>query len=144
MSILAQRAMRFVMRKLSFAGIILVLISAPACADAKPDCENGSQSELNMCAYNDFEKADSALNKLWPKIKSFATDGDGVLEGTLKGYVKALLASQRAWISYRDGQCELYGFQSRGGSMEPMLVSGCKARMTNERIKELKDIMNAN
>ncbi len=113
----------------------------PALADDQPDCENGSQAELNMCAYNDFAKADKELNTLWPQVKKFAVDGDAALEGNDKGYVKALLASQRAWIAYRDGQCELYGFQSRGGSMEPMLVSGCKAQMTGARIKELKSIL---
>ncbi len=116
----------------------------PALADDQPDCENGSQAELNMCAYNDFAKADKELNTLWPQVKKFAVDGDAALEGNDKGYVKALLASQRAWIAYRDGQCELYGFQSRGGSMEPMLVSGCKAQMTEARIKELKSIIEVN
>ncbi len=116
----------------------------PALADDQPDCENGSQAELNMCAYNDFAKADKELNTLWPQVKKFAVDGDAALEGNDKGYVKALLASQRAWIAYRDGQCKLYGFQSRGGSMEPMLVSGCKAQMTEARIKELKSIIEVN
>ena len=121
--------------------LLLAGFAAPALADDQPDCENGSQAELNMCAYNDFAKADKELNTLWPQVKKFAVDGDAALEGNDKGYVKALLASQRAWIAYRDGQCELYGFQSRGGSMEPMLVSGCKAQMTEARIKELKSIM---
>ena len=48
---------------------------------------------------------------------------------------------QRGWIAYRDGQCELYGFEARGGSMEPMLVSGCKADMTRARTKELREFI---
>ncbi len=129
------------MRMISVLMAILIISAAPALADDQPDCENGSQMELNMCAYNDFQKADDALNKLWPEVKKFAADGDADLDKAQQGYAKALLASQRSWLSYRDGQCELYGFQSRGGSMESMLVSGCKARMTKDRVKELKDIM---
>ena len=94
-----------------------------------------------MCAYNDFKKADDELNKFWPQVKKFAADGDANLEPDIQGNAKALLASQRGWLSYRDGQCELYGFQSHGGSMESMLVSGCKAEMTNARIKELHEIV---
>jgi uncharacterized protein YecT (DUF1311 family) len=29
------------------------------------------------------------------------------------------------------------GFESRGGSMEPMIVNGCMAEMTRKRIREL-------
>ena len=130
------------MFKVLLVSSVLAVSAQPAFAEEQPDCENGSQMELNMCAYNDFQNADVALNKLWPQVKKFAADGDADLDKSQQGYAKALLASQRGWLTYRDGQCELYGFQSRGGSMEPMLVSGCKARLTKARVKELKDIIN--
>ncbi len=133
--------LRIAMIKFVICVAAVLAMSAPAHADDQPDCENGSQAELNMCAYNDFAKADKELNKFWPKVKKFAEDGDVNLEGQDKGYLKALMASQRAWLAYRDGQCELYGFQSHGGSMEPMLVSGCKASLTKKRTKELHDIV---
>jgi uncharacterized protein YecT (DUF1311 family) len=57
------------------------------------------------------------------------------------GAVKALKKAQRAWIDYRDGHCEGVGFEARGGSMEPMVVSGCKAGLTNNRIRELHDLI---
>ena len=130
------------MLKIIMSAAVLAALAIPALADDQPDCENGSQMELNMCAYNDFQKADDELNGLWPRVKKFATEGDADLDKSQQGYAKALLASQRGWLAYRDGQCELYGFQSRGGSMEPMLVSGCKAGLTKARVKELKDIIN--
>jgi uncharacterized protein YecT (DUF1311 family) len=129
------------MLKFSYTVLALVVFTAPGFAEDQPDCQNGSQAELNMCAYNDFEKADKELNKLWPKVKKFAEETDAELEADQKGYAKALLASQRGWLAYRDGQCEVNGFQSRGGSMEPMLVSGCKATLTKKRVKELHDII---
>ena len=75
--------------------LLLAGFAVPALADDQPDCENGSQAELNMCAYNDFTRADKELNTLWPQVKKFAVDGDAALEDNDKGYVKALLASQR-------------------------------------------------
>ena len=129
------------MLKLFVFGATLFLIQLPAIAENKPDCENGSQAELNFCAYDDFKKADDELNKFWPQVKKFAADADVELDKSQQGYAKALLASQRGWLAYRDGQCELYGFQSRGGSMESMLVSGCKTDLTKKRIKELHDIV---
>jgi uncharacterized protein YecT (DUF1311 family) len=67
-----------------------------------------------------------------------AADKD--LDAGEKGAEKALLKAQRAWIDYRDGQCEAEGFQARGGTMEPMLVAGCIANLTDQRTKELKQL----
>ena len=131
-------------RPFFFASMILLsLISVGkiAFADDAPNCEdsaNLNQQDMNMCAEQDFQKADRLLNKTWPEAKSFAEKADQDLEKNLQGYAKALLDSQRAWLAYRDAQCVLDGFGSRGGSMEPMLVSGCKATMTNERVKEFR------
>ena len=69
-----------------------------------------------------------------------AKDLDAELSDDLKGAEKALLAGQRGWIAYRDGQCDLAGFEARGGSMEPMLVSGCLADLTRKRTQELQAI----
>ena len=63
---------------------------------------------------------------------------DKDLDGDMKGAEQALLKAQRAWISYRDAQCENSGFQARGGTMEPMLVAGCLADLTDLRTRELK------
>ena len=52
-----------------------------------------------------------------------------------------MLAAQRAWLSYRDQQCQVEGFQMRGGTAAPMLESGCRARMTKLRTQELKDLV---
>lgn len=42
-----------------------------------------------------------------------------------------------AWVSFRDANCEAAGFQARGGTMEPMLVSSCLADMSKKRAEEL-------
>lgn len=58
-----------------------------------------------------------------------------------KGGEEALVKAQRAWIGYRDAQCLSWGFQARGGSMEPMLVSSCEADLTRKRTAELKALV---
>jgi uncharacterized protein YecT (DUF1311 family) len=61
-----------------------------------------------------------------------AMGGDG-----RPGYEETLKKAQRAWIAYRDAVCEYEGYEARGGTMEPMLVNGCLARLTRTRTKEL-------
>ena len=116
---------------------ILLLMASPALADDDLNCKDPQdQNSMTQCAALDFEKADKELNKVWPKIKSDAQGND---QGTAKtDYVDALLASQRTWIAFRDAQCKLQGFEMHGGSGEPMLVYGCQAEMTKERIKQLQ------
>ncbi len=107
------------------------------------DTSNMSQSEMNMCAYQDFSDADDALNKIWPEVKDYAKRGDENLgEGEMTG-AGMLLKAQKAWLVYRDAQCELEGFAARGGSLQPLLVSGCKATLTNERLKAFKVLLEA-
>jgi uncharacterized protein YecT (DUF1311 family) len=116
----------------------LLLFAFPA-SGQEVDCDNAmAQVEMNICAERDFAAADHELNAVWKDARKVAKELDAELSDDLKGADKALLAAQRAWIAYRDGQCELAGFEARGGSMEPMLVSGCKATLTRARTKELK------
>ena len=121
------------------AGIAMMTACGVARADDMPDCSKAqTQSDLNICSEQDFETADAALNAQYKATRAAMQAIDTDLDADMKGAEKALLAGQRGWIAYRDGQCEAEGFQARGGSMEPMLVSGCKAAMTRLRTKELK------
>jgi len=130
----------------------LLLQSAPV-AEAPPvpewNCEDPLyQQEMNWCAGQDYFAADAELNAQW-KITvaamkaldaEFAADGSGGYDER-QSYFENLREAQRGWLRYRDGQCTLEGYAARGGSMEPMLVSGCKARFTHQRTQELRDLI---
>ena len=99
---------------------------------------------MNICADKDFQKADKALNAAYKRAMTRAASTDkelGEMEPDYAGAVEALKKAQRAWIGYRDGQCGLAGFEARGGTMEPMLVSGCLADLTRKRTQELNDTL---
>jgi len=104
------------------------------------DCSDPqTQTDMNICAHQDYEAADAELNAVWKDAMKMAKDLDADQDDALKGAHKDLLDAQRGWIAYRDGNCALAGWDARGGSMEPMLVSGCLAEMTRQRTKELRD-----
>lgn len=111
-------------------------------AEPEVDCQNAvTQMEMNICAGRDYADADEALNAAYKKAVAAAQKMDVEYKAIDEAYVGALDAlkrAQRAWIGYRDGQCDLAGFEARGGSMEPMLVSGCLADLTRKRTAELK------
>lgn len=104
---------------------------------------SGVQSELNACAARDYEAADQAMNAQW-RVTLARLRADDRRDGPDRfgpPTADALLKSQRAWLAYRDAECSLAGEQARGGSMQPMLVSGCLATLTTERTKALKQVI---
>ncbi|MEI2300631.1 lysozyme inhibitor LprI family protein [Ensifer sp. MJa1] len=132
------------MRRLAALALALALPLAPAQAQ-DVDCQNAvTQMDMNICANKDYEAADAELNKVYKQALAATKAQDKELAQIDANYVgaeDALKKAQRAWIGYRDGQCELSGFEARGGSMEPMLVSGCLTELTRSRTKELRAIV---
>ena len=52
-----------------------------------------------------------------------------------------LRKAQRAWITFRDLECDFEGWEMRGGSGEPLLIGGCRLDMTRKRADALKAIV---
>jgi uncharacterized protein YecT (DUF1311 family) len=130
----------FFMGRFVLALLFGFMFAGAARADDPPDCNSQvTQMDMTACAGIDYEKADAELNAVWREAKKKAEDNDVEHSAELKGEAKALLAAQRGWIAYRDGQCEVSGFEARGGSLEPMLVALCRAEMTRTRTQELQD-----
>jgi uncharacterized protein YecT (DUF1311 family) len=106
------------------------------------------QQEMNWCAGQDYAVADAELNAQWTitaaAMKShdadFAASGAAAYDKRA-GHFRSLLEAQRAWLRYRDAHCRTEGYQARGGSMEPLLASSCKADLTRKRTEQLKDLV---
>lgn len=122
----------------------LLLLSAIA-ADPALDCENAmAQPDLNACAYRDYERADAAMNVQWKVTAAKMKEIDAGFDRTYDkrpGYSETLLAAQRAWLTYRDNHCAGEGYAMRGGSAESMVISGCRAQLTEARTAQLKALI---
>jgi uncharacterized protein YecT (DUF1311 family) len=119
--------------------VALALLAAQAAA---PDCRDPqTQIDLNACAALDFEQADRALNAVWPEAIASARAGDSEIDRRTDRRPTSearLREAQRAWLAFRDAHCawQAYG-EARGGSLEPLIYHGCRARLTRERIRQL-------
>lgn len=106
------------------------------------NCEEAmAQMDMNACALLDFEAADAELDARWRDVIADAREADRELdrERDERPASEAVLReAQRAWIGFRDAHCTWEGYEARGGSMEPMLYNGCRARLTRERIAQLR------
>ncbi len=130
---------------LAFSAAFMTLLALPAVAqEPKANCKNPqTQMEMNICSQRDYEAADKALNAQYQTTRKAMKKWDADSSADLKGAEDALVKAQRAWVVYRDAQCISSGFQAHGGSMEPMLISGCQADLTRKRIEELKELTEA-
>jgi uncharacterized protein YecT (DUF1311 family) len=120
--------------------VVATALSGAALAD-NLDCKNPqTQSDMTACEQQRQSDADAALNAQYKRTRAAAVEVDKNLDENLRGAEKALVKAQRAWVDFRDGQCEAAGFGMRGGSGEPMLVAGCTADLTDKRTAELKEL----
>jgi uncharacterized protein YecT (DUF1311 family) len=121
-----------------------MLLTLLLAATVAPGCNSPrSQVEMNRCAGLEYTGADTAMTRQWRTTYAYmkgrdAADGprhDGF------GYAQALLASQRAWIRFRDAQCTMERGEFAGGSIAPMSEARCKTRLTRERTAQLKALV---
>jgi len=118
------------------AALLAVALVSPAAEDPIEDAcykADESQQGMNRCAGEAYQRADKALNEQWLKVAA-----DYLEDAESK---KLLLDGQRAWINYRDAQCELAASDSKGGSIWPLINSSCLADLTRQRTKELADLL---
>lgn len=134
---------KFVISVLIATSSLFVFMSGLVAQEQNYNCnEPQFQQEMNYCAYQDFLVADEKLNAAYLLAISATKILDGYSEGMQPSATQTLREAQRAWIVFRDKACEVEGFVSRGGTMEPLLVSSCKARLTDQRTEGLRWLNN--
>ncbi|KEQ06466.1 MAG: DUF1311 domain-containing protein [Alphaproteobacteria bacterium] len=119
----------------------LLLPFAAQAQDPEVNCEDAqTQMEMTYCAEQDFVEADELLNAQYKLSRQATKAADADAMADLRGADAALVAAQRAWVAFRDAHCASYGYQARGGSMEPMLIYACQADLTRQRTEQLKEL----
>ncbi|MGW8247275.1 MAG: lysozyme inhibitor LprI family protein [Acidiferrobacterales bacterium] len=112
--------------------IVLVLFASAqgvAWSQTPVKCNyEGTQAQLNVCAFRDFNIADVELNRVYKKLMSS-------LKSESK---KVLIDEQRAWLKMRDPQCKMEAnSEAEGGSMWPMVYNSCREKLTKARTQQL-------
>ena len=92
-----------------------LLVAAPAGAQ--------TQTAMNQEAGAAWKAADATMTAQWQRTYAAMKrrDAADTTRGGGFGYAAATLASQRAWLAFRDSQCTIEGGEYAGGSMQPMV-----------------------
>ena len=91
-------------------------------------CENsGTTAATTNCIAHEYEKADAELNRIYKLA----------FKGLDPKEADNIKKAQRAWVIYRDAQCDAEYAKWDGGSGGPAAHLGCLARLTRLRTREL-------
>ena len=124
--------------RLTLVCLCLCLHLAPPATAQDVDCENAmSQMEMTYCAEQDWLMQDADLNDAYAAAKAAMRQVDAGLPKAERGAEAYLRDAQRAWIGFRDSACAAEGYLMHGGSAEPMVIYGCRARLTEARALDL-------
>ncbi|OWU68731.1 hypothetical protein ATO3_23585 [Marinibacterium profundimaris] len=109
--------------------IAALALCLPAMAQAA--CPGDTQVEMNECAAAEYKAADAELNAAWKPAKAFFDEA---------GHGEDLLKAQRAWIAFRDANCQAEAAPYTTGSIQPLVFSSCMERLTRQRTEDLKQM----
>jgi uncharacterized protein YecT (DUF1311 family) len=122
------RILRIALLLLALApGAVRAQDEEPSCLDAR------TQTDMNVCAGRAFQKEDSLLNQVYPRVIA-------QLEADT-ARVRLLREAQRLWIRFRDAECGFVRAEVQGGSMEPMVDRFCLASVTHQRVEQLRQAL---
>lgn len=120
---------------------VLVLVAQPGFAQ-DVDCENAqTQMDMNLCAEQEWQAADAELNAVYKDARAAMQAIDADLPEAEQGAEENLRNAQRAWVTFRDAACAAEGYAMHGGSAEPLLIYGCRAALTTERVQGLQSLI---
>jgi uncharacterized protein YecT (DUF1311 family) len=116
------------MRIASSLFLLCGLAATPAMAADDIACKyDGTQQEMNACAFRDYQTADRALNRTYRKVM-----------GTLPAAEqKPLRLQQRRWLKQRHPTCEARTEEEKGGSIWPLSFHTCLQHATERRTREI-------
>lgn len=94
----------------------------------QPNCKSPQTTlDMNVCSSQEFQAADRKLNQVYQQLLP-------KLNSTQK---QRLTVAQRSWLKFRDESCNYEMGQFEGGTLAASTYGYCRARVTQERVKDL-------
>ncbi|UFH49374.1 lysozyme inhibitor LprI family protein [Pseudomonas sp. KNUC1026] len=119
----------------------ILLASACSAAQAAQDC-SGAVSTVDMqeCAQKSLKAADADLNMSYQKLLKRLSGSSAPGEDNAASRRK-LINAQKAWIAFRDADCDAQYQAHIGGTLRGLVLLGCKQQHTEQRTKELDNYL---
>ncbi len=109
---------------------VTISIATPVSYQKCMDTSDGSTHQFRKCNSDELDYQDRLLNKYYKQAMQKLAESEK----------SKLRKAQRAWIKYRDANCDVESAPMRGGTGERVLYGGCLVDMTTKRASELRGI----
>lgn len=121
--------------------LLLSVLPAGALAQTSEDAHVQHMGRLADTALNaQYRQTMAAMAKADKERDADLKDGSSKPDGH-PTYRAALLTAERAWLAYRDANCETVGLEYRGGVEEDEADGKCVNDMDRKRAVELKALL---
>lgn len=116
--------------------LMLTLLSLPAVAQVGPNCD-GNTLEINACMAAELQKVEADLNATYARVvKSLSLPDRPDLPRS--AWLVKLRNAQRAWVAFREKNCDAVYELNAGGSIRNMRYLACMRRHADARARELE------
>ncbi len=119
--------------------VIALFAIGPAIAQSDL-CKKTENKYLQGCSKFTLQRADQDLSNAFALAIESMRQADLAQVEHLRGYEDALRTAQKAWMTFRDAECRLATFESRGGSGAGHIGVACTVEMTETRTNFLKSV----
>ena len=109
-------------------------------SDDPCNAQGGGVTAGYLCAAQKTKAADDQLNIEYKKTIKRIEEEERALRQTWPSteLVSLFRSAQRAWLKFRDAECEFMGISSTPSPWQGVQVEECKLRMTIERTEYFK------
>ncbi|CAM2154508.1 Lysozyme inhibitor LprI N-terminal domain-containing protein [Pararobbsia alpina] len=123
-------------RVLSGFALASMLLLAQAVYAQDSDCQqDAAGADSASCARSAFVDADAKLNDAYRSALNLLSTDDKHAQAK-----SALIASQRAWLKFRDADCKVQNTLFEQGPSREAMTESCMTDLTEERTDELQQI----
>ena len=96
--------------------------------------------EMTVCAKKQFDQGEKELNQSYQSLlkKLSRPDEADIRYSAVK---KQLVAAQRAWVTFRENDCQALKTFNEGGTISSIVYLGCMVSHADERTKNLREFI---
>jgi uncharacterized protein YecT (DUF1311 family) len=115
----------------AYASALLIsgaLVNASSCFAARPECVNAAtQTAMDECIGRAMKASDQQLNETYRALLAKVSKNGG----------DQLRKAQRAWLTWRDAQCQFNTMGTAGGTINSSMYALCIDELTQEQTRRL-------
>jgi len=124
------------MKVLRLICAVLLLASGRAAA---LDCANAlTTPDINECASVEQKKVEARLNTTYKTVLAYLDHADPIIKDDAASAKLKLIEAQRAWIKFREADCQAQYEFNASGTIRTVLWISCMQAHAEQRTRDLE------